>query len=113
MRMKCLRCDAEMVYFARESLQKGASGPWIGNLNFTMQGGFEVDIYTCPRCGKIEFFQPGFLDHQRFDEEMAELPPEATQGIIGVSMDGIPQVQCQYCGIKHDFDYPQCPKCGR
>ncbi len=113
MSMKCLRCNAGMVFFDRENLQKGASGPWVGNLNFSMQGGFEVDIYTCPKCGKIEFFQPGFLDDQRFEEEMSELPPEVTQGIVGVSMDGIPQVRCRYCGTKHDFDYPQCPNCGK
>ncbi len=111
-RMNCLRCGTEMLYQARENLQKGDCGPWVGNLNFSLQGGFEVDIYTCPKCGKIELFQPGFLDQKRFEEEQAELPPEATQGIVGVSMEGVPQVRCPYCGITHDFDYPECPKCG-
>ncbi len=112
MSMKCLRCNGEMLFLGRENLQKGASGPWVGNLNFSMQGGFEVDIYSCPKCGKVEFFQPGFRDEQRFREELAECPPEVNQDIVGVSMDGMPQVRCPACGTRHDFDYPECPKCG-
>ena len=43
--------------------------------------------------------------------ELDELPPDAEQNIIGVSMEGIPQVRCPACGHRHDFDYPRCPKC--
>ncbi len=110
--MKCLRCNTEMLYFGREHLQRGDSGPWIGNLNFSMQGGMEMDIYSCPKCGKIEFFQPGTQYQQQFEEDKQEFPPEIGQNIVGVSMDGIPQVRCPYCGTRHDFDYPECPKCG-
>ncbi len=100
------------MYQSREYLQKGDVGPWIGNLNFSMQGGLEVDIYSCPKCGKIEFFWPGILDDQRFEEVLEDLPPDVTQNLVGVSRDGIPQVQCPCCRTKHDFDYPECPKCG-
>ena len=45
------------------------------------------------------------------DVHIDDLPPEAEQGIVGVSMDGIPQVRCPRCGRRHDFDYPKCPYC--
>ncbi len=110
-KLECLRCGAAMGYYGREHLQKGDMGPWVGNLNFTMQGGLELDIYSCPACGKVEFFMPGFRDKARWEEEMEDCPPEATENIVGVSMDGIPQVRCPHCGREHDFDYPRCPHC--
>ena len=47
----------------------------------------EIDIYSCPKCGKIELFQP-----------------EAAS-------DGLAQKQCPVCGAVIDFDYGRCPHC--
>lgn len=50
---------------------------------------FEVDIYCCPDCRKVEFF---LAEEEEIDEEL-------------------PQKQCPKCGKMHDFDYPKCPFC--
>lgn len=112
-RLDCLRCGTQMQFLLREKFQKGESGPWVGNLNFNFRGGFDMEVYNCPRCGKLEFFLPD-VDPDRepeVDAAIDDLPPEAEQGIVGVSMDGIPQVRCPRCGRRHDFDYPKCPYC--
>lgn len=112
-RLECLRCGSQMQFLLREKFQKGESGPWVGNLNFNFRGGFDMEVYNCPRCGKLEFFLPDvqIREEQDMDVHIDDLPPEAEQGIVGVSMDGIPQVRCPRCGRRHDFDYPKCPYC--
>ena len=45
------------------------------------------------------------------EDDQDNLPPESSQGIVGVSRDGVPQVRCRACGKTHDFDYPNCPYC--
>lgn len=66
----------------------GETGWLLGDLPNLLAGAMEVDVYTCPQCGSIEFFQ---TDHTPGEE--------------------IPQVQCPHCGKKHDCDYPKCPWC--
>lgn len=83
----CLRCNKEMRYVKREKLQLGETGWILGDLPNLFAGAMEVDIYTCPCCGKIEFFMS-----EQYGDEM-------------------PQKQCPSCGKKHDFDYPKCPFC--
>jgi len=83
----CLRCNKTMHYIKREKLQLGETGWVLGDLSNLLAGAMEVDIYTCPDCGKIEFFMA-----EELEEEM-------------------PQKQCPKCGMKHDFDYPKCPFC--
>lgn len=103
-----------MEYLMCEKFQKGDMGVWVGNLNFSMQGGFEMEVYSCPNCGKLEFFQPGVPEEDIEAPDMGDdfVPPELDKNIVCVSREGIPQVRCPACGVKHDFDYPQCPKCG-
>lgn len=100
-----------MAFLMRESFQKGESGAWVGNLNFHFRGGFEMDVYSCPNCGKLEFFLPESEDPEIEEPEMESMPPDAECSIVGVSMDGIPQIRCPVCGRNHDFDYPRCPYC--
>lgn len=109
--LNCLRCEGSMEFLMREKFQKGESGAWVGNLNFNFRGGFEMDVYSCAKCGRLEFFLP----HR--EDETEEIEPEESLGheadnIVCVSKDGIPQVRCPACGRTHDFDYPQCPHCG-
>jgi endogenous inhibitor of DNA gyrase (YacG/DUF329 family) len=47
----------------------------------------EVDIYSCPDCGKLEFF------------------------LADAAEEGLQQRRCPKCGKQHDFDYPKCPFC--
>ena len=88
--LKCLRCHAEMEFIRREKIQLGQTGWILGDLPNLLSGSMELDIYSCPGCGKVEFFQAE-------DSIVAE--------------DTIAQVRCPRCGKLHDMDYPKCPFC--
>ncbi len=112
-RLNCVRCGNEMFFFKREKLQLGQTGFFLGDWPNLIAGALQVEIYGCNQCGKLEFMMPGF-PKKEYDEpemELEDLPPAEDQNIVGVSMDGVPQVCCPVCGKKHDFDYPRCPYC--
>lgn len=111
--LNCLRCDCEMQFLKREKIQLGQTGFVFGDWPNLLAGSLETEIFCCPHCGKLEFYMPD-LPAPEFDEpelENDELPPDADRNIVDVSMEGIPQVLCPVCGIRHDFDYPKCPRC--
>lgn len=110
-KLECLRCGSPMSFLMREKFQKGESGAWVGDVNFKFRGGFEMEVYSCPKCGRLEFFQPGKEDEEPAEPGFEELPIREDRPIVRVSEDGIPQIQCPACGWIHDFDYPKCPKC--
>ena len=56
--LKCLRCDADMEFSGREQVQLGEERGYTGLLAVMTAESLQVDIYKCPGCGKIEFFQP-------------------------------------------------------
>lgn len=85
----CLRCDREMNHIRTEKLQLGQTGWILGDLPNLLAGSMEVDIYSCPKCKKLEFF---LADTIPMEEEL-------------------PQKKCPSCGMQHDFDYPKCPFC--
>lgn len=87
-RLSCLRCDKEMKYSGTRKIQLGETGWILGDLPNLIAGAMEVDIFSCPQCGKIEFYHT---------ESVAE---------------EIAQTHCPKCGKKHDCDYPKCPFCG-
>lgn len=109
--LNCPRCDSAMEFLMREKFQKGESGAWVGNLNFSFRGGFEMDVYSCPRCSRLEFFLPREEEPDSPDFDAGELPPDSASDIVSVSRDGIPQVRCRACGRTYDFDFPKCPHC--
>ena len=84
----CLRCGAGMRFIGRDKFQRRPD-LFLSDLTFALAGGMEVDIYSCPTCGKLELFQP-------------EAPS-----------DGLAQKQCPVCGAVIDFDYGRCPRCRR
>ncbi len=88
-KLECLRCSGPMGFVKSEKIQLGQTGWLLGDLPNLVSGALEVDIYSCPQCGKIEFFQS--------EGRTAE--------------DAVSQVKCPKCGKKHDFDYPKCPFC--
>lgn len=90
----CLRCDHKMNHIKRDKIQFGQTGWILGYLPNLIAGAMELDIYSCPECGKVEFF---LVDDESPDES---LPDES-----------LPQRQCPNCGGVHDFDYPKCPFC--
>ena len=95
-KLDCLRCGTPMDCLGREKLQLGEAGLILGALPHLFAGALELEIYTCPSCGKVEFFRPRLTKGQ----------------LDGYSHSDLPQKQCPNCGETHDFDYPQCPYCG-
>lgn len=83
----CLRCGQQMNHIKTEKLQFGQTGWLLGDLPNLLAGALEVDIYSCPECGKLEFF------------------------VANASEEGLLQIKCPKCGKMHDFDYPKCPFC--
>lgn len=57
--LNCLRCGAGMRFIRREKFQLGQTGWVLGDLPNLFAGAMEIEIYVCPKCGKLEFFQPG------------------------------------------------------
>lgn len=89
--LECLRCGADMRFGMREKVQLGETGWILGDIPNLLAGALELDIYFCPKCGKVEFYTPE--ESTRYSD--AELP----------------QSTCPKCGRKHDFDFPKCPHC--
>lgn len=86
----CLRCGKKMNHIRTEKIQLGQTGWILGDLPNLLAGAMEVEIYSCPKCRKLEFF-------------LADTTEEG--------LEGLPQKQCPKCGMLHDFDYPKCPFC--
>ena len=85
----CLRCGAQMYFAMQQKLQMGKTSWIFGDWPNLLAGAMEVEIYTCPKCGKIEFFQA----------ESGEVTGR------------IAQKKCPNCGQMHDLDDPKCPFC--
>lgn len=92
-KLKCLRCDRDMEFMMRENIQLGKTGWIIGDWGNLLAGALDVAVYTCPECGKLEFF--------RGERGEAEKP-----------CDRIAQNECPVCGAEYDLDSPKCPRCG-
>lgn len=91
----CLRCGVRMGFLGREKLQLGECGAILGHLSNLLAGAMELDVFSCPECGKVEFFRPSLTKGEARNDTDPELP----------------QVQCPSCGNFHDFDHPKCPYC--
>ena len=92
--LKCLRCGVDMAFQRRASLRE-VDGDW-----FVAEFRLDVDLYVCPKCGKLEFFKPGIRGGGGTDS-------------TGYYRPGIgPDVKCSLCGKEHPSDDPYCPLCG-
>ena len=79
----------------------------LGDLPNLFVGAMEIEIYVCPKCGKLEFFQPG-------SDKFAGTADEAKTGSGYLPPDapgGLPRKKCPVCGAVLDFDYGRCPYC--
>ena len=114
---KCLRCDAAMKFGMQQKFQLGQTSFLLGDWPNLMAGALELEVWFCPKCGKVEFFVPGSSDRPEHHEEPARsgefdfVESVVSVGIDAVSADGMPQKKCPTCGKEHDFDYPRCPYC--
>ena len=105
--LNCLRCGTGMQFIRREKFQLGQTGWVLGDLPNLFAGAMEIEIYVCPKCGKLEFFQPG-------SDKFAGTADEAKTGSGYLPPDapgGLPRKKCPVCGAVLDFDYGRCPYC--
>ena len=115
---KCLRCDARMKFGMQQKFQMGQTSFLLGDWPNLMAGALELEVWFCPKCGKVEFFVPGSTQNLPVKqsepvqaEEFDYVGSMVNEGIDAVSKDGMPQKKCPTCGREHDFDYPRCPYC--
>ena len=115
---KCLRCDARMKFGMRQKFQLGQTSFLLGDWPNLIAGALELEVWFCPKCGKVEFFVPGSTQNLPVKqpepaqtEEFDYVGSMVSEGIDAVSKDGMPQKKCPTCGREHDFDYPRCPYC--
>ena len=115
---KCLRCDAAMKFGMQQKFQLGQTSFLLGDWPNLMAGALELEVWFCPKCGKVEFFVPGSTKNLPVKqpepaqtEEFDYVGFMVNEGIDAVSKDGMPQKKCPTCGREHDFDYPRCPYC--
>ena len=115
---KCLRCDAAMKFGMQQKFQMGQTSFLLGDWPNLMAGALELEVWFCPKCGKVEFFVPGSTQNLPVKqpepaqtEEFDYVGSMVNEGIDAVSKDGMPQKKCPTCGKEHDFDYPRCPYC--
>ena len=115
---KCLRCDARMKFGMQQKFQMGQTSFLLGDWPNLMAGALELEVWFCPKCGKVEFFVPGSTQNLPVKqpepaqtEEFDYVGSMVNEGIDAVSKDGMPQKKCPTCGKEHDFDYPRCPYC--
>ncbi len=87
--IKCLYCNTALNLIKSQKIQLGQAGWIFDDLPNILAGALEVDIYSCPKCGKIEFFQQ---ENSNRENQIA-------------------QIKCPKCGRLHDIDYPKCPFC--
>lgn len=82
--LNCLRCGTRMRFIRREKFQLGQTGWVLGDLPNLFAGAMEIEIYVCPKCGKLEFFQPGSDKFAGTADEAKTgsgyLPPDAPRG---------------------------------
>ena len=111
---KCLRCDAAMKFGMQQKFQLGQTSFLLGDWPNLMAGALELEVWFCPKCGKVEFFVPGSTQNlpvKQPEPAQTEEFSMVSEGIDAVSKDGMPQKKCPTCGREHDFDFPKCPYC--
>ena len=114
---KCLRCDAPMKFGMQQKFQLGQTSFILGDWPNLLAGALELEVWFCPKCGKVEFFVPGSSGRHEHNQEPTQtaefdfVGSVVSEGIDAVSPEGMPQKKCPTCGKEHDFDYPRCPYC--
>lgn len=59
--MTCPRCDTPLSYQGTKKFHEGTRlwGALLGDLGELFTNREHLDIYVCPRCGRVEFFLDG------------------------------------------------------
>ena len=53
----CPYCDVQLQYHGARRIQLGRYGWFVEHWDQLMAGSLDVQLYVCPRCGKIEMFR--------------------------------------------------------
>ena len=56
----CLRCKVPLDYQGNFKFHEGSRIGALGNLFELFTNRESFDLFSCPKCGKVEFFLPGF-----------------------------------------------------
>ena len=88
LRRPCSACGG-MMECAQTGLTLGRDGG--GGLMAMAMPSYDVDVYACPQCGRVELFTAGFLTKRNVPDK-----PE--------------DVTCPVCGTKHS-PLINCPNC--
>lgn len=76
-KVTCPLCGAGMEQ-KLQNFSIGADGG--GGLITLLADTYEVDLYACPRCGKVELFTAGFQPEQQSQAEAPREQPEPKSG---------------------------------
>ena len=95
-KLNCLRCGTPMLFMKRENIQLGKTGWIIGDWGNLLAGALDVLVYSCPNCGKLEFFRGDFGEELPDGEE-----------------DRMARITCPACSHEYELDSPKCPYCGK
>ena len=71
----------------------------------------EVDIYSCPACGRLAFFRTNFLPQPKKHVPVEPEPTDVDTAAFYVPGTG-ELVKCPVCGKEHPRDDAFCPLCG-
>lgn len=63
--LECLRCDVELRYLGTVQLERGGAG--LAALGGLIQED-HIDVFMCPRCGKIELFAGSATEEDEGEE---------------------------------------------
>ena len=98
--LKCLRCDEIMEFSGREQFQLGEESYFSGIMAVMTANSACMDIYKCPGCGKIEFFDP---------QKIRRAPtPRTNWTCFSCGAYNSGQVQtCQSCGVTRQWSDAQ------
>ncbi|NDV46734.1 hypothetical protein D0T49_06700 [Paludibacter sp. 221] len=56
--LDCLRCNVPMIFSGNYKFHEGARSGVLGAIGEMFVNRESFDLYTCPKCGKVEFFAP-------------------------------------------------------
>ena len=102
----CSQCGTELAVWMKKvylDLQEGQI------LNIPNR--IPVDVYSCPACGKLEFFRANFSPKEK-KRAPAEPDPDPVDTTGYYEPGSGPDVKCPVCGKEHPADDPFCPLCG-
>ncbi|MCI8916226.1 MAG: hypothetical protein HFF26_06125 [Oscillospiraceae bacterium] len=92
MEKRCSNCGSAMAFIRREDIQLGEASVLLGVWPNIRAGALDVELWGCPRCGKLDLYRGDLFEEQE-EDRMA-------------------QTACPACGQLHDLDDPKCPFCG-